>query len=88
MSNQETDLEIRKKEIEAGQALVRLKANKDFVELVLDGYIKDVLMKQSQYMISMDPASRQMASEMVMAANYFRDYLARIEQTAEEDTND
>lgn len=84
-NTQESDLEIRKREIELGQALARLKSNPDFQEVVLSGYIEDVLMKQSQYMISMDPASRQMASEMVMSANYFRDYLARVENAAEVD---
>jgi len=84
MTNQD-DLEIREQEVRLAQGLAKLKAIPEFQELILDGYIKETLMRTSQYLISQDPATRQMTIEEIMAVDYFRDYLARIESAMEID---
>lgn len=83
MTNQQSDLEIRRQEIEMGEALRRLEANPDFKKVILDGYIMRTLVEESQYLISMEPSSRQMIIEQIMAVNYLRDYLTSISIDAE-----
>lgn len=86
MANNQEDLDVsQKRAIELGQDLEWCKTQPQFQRLIMDGYIKDVLLRQSQYMISMDPATRQMTSEQIMSVNYFRDYLVGVANSAEVD---
>ena len=81
-NNQSSDLQIRR-DIELGEDLEYLKNLPQFQRVILEGYITQVLMKDSQYMISMDPASRQKTMEEIMSVGYFREYLGGITNAAD-----
>lgn len=76
------------REVELGQALQRLEKNEDFLTLIKDGYIMKTLVVASQGMLDQSPPARQEALERVMSANYFRQYLTEVKNSAQAATEE
>jgi len=82
MNNQTVTSELSA-QVQAGEDLAWLQGDSRFKRLITQGYIVDVLMNESQYMMDANPAIRQEALEKIQSVNYFRQYLTEIANIAE-----
>jgi len=82
-NTQESDLEIRKREIELGQALARLKTNPDFQLVIVQEYMMKTLLEDSGDLIDMNPALRQQTMEEIMSVKYLQRKLEVMQTTAD-----
>lgn len=79
----ELTIEQAEKQIEAMKALDRLKENKDFKTLILDGYLKDeasrVVLAKAEPGLQEEGTQAQLL-RMIDGIGYFRQYLNKIFQ--------
>ncbi len=80
MQKEEQDViaAIMKMDIQKGEALVRLRQQKDFQEVFNDGYVKDYALTQQMLMKGHDTAQRQKAMEGIIARSHFVDYQEQV----------
>ena len=83
MNNPNNQNDELREQIELGKALDRLKKNDDFILVIKQSYINDVLMKKSQGMLDVNPVFRQEALEQIQSVNYLRKHLTDIEYIAD-----
>jgi len=82
-----SDLQIRT-DIDLGADLEYLRGLPQFQRVIEKACISDILMYESQNMISMSPEVRQQTMEQIMSVTYLRNRLAGIVQQAEKAKQD
>lgn len=81
MNNLTTERHELNRQIELGQAVQRLENSKDFQQVVLEGYINNVLLNESQK-INDDEDQRKEVTEMIQSAIRLRTYLQNVKEDA------
>lgn len=88
MNNPNTENDELRNSIELGKALDRLQVNDDFILVIKQSYIMNVLINESQNMLDVNPVFRQEALEKIQSVNYLRKHLTELKNISDAASDD
>lgn len=82
----EVNIEHAKEKVELGKALERLAKNRDFKKIIMDGYLKDEVVRTmtlKAHPMWDHPVKQERLNRALDGASFLQAYLGQIEQEAE-----
>ena len=83
MNSPENEYNEDREKIALGKALEELENDKNFILVIKQSFIINILMNESQDMLDVNPVFRQEALEKIQSVNYLRKHFAIIKNDAE-----